>query len=147
MRPVLLAAALLIAAGCNTADPPADTAPVVAEPTQQAGLVFTSGAATYRRGATARLTFTNGTASWASSGPLGCSRLERWTGAAWQMAPEWRRRGCIAEVVTVTAGETITADIPLDVPAGRYRLAWGVSMEGALHKGIPLSTAAFEVVE
>ena len=147
MRPVLLAAALLLAAGCNTADPSADAAPVAAEPTPQAGLVPTSDAATYRRGATARLTFTNGTASWASSGPLGCSRRERWTSAAWPMAPEWRRRGCIAEVVTVTAGETITAGIPLDVPAGRYRLAWGIALEGAVHKGIPLSTSAFEVVE
>ena len=139
MRPVLLAAALLLAAGCNTAGPLVDTAPVTTD-----GLVLTADARAYGRGDTARLTLTNGSAATATTGVLECALVERWTGAAWTPSASGNDRACIQIARILAPGDAMTGEVPLDLPAGSYRLTQPVSLDGS-GESVAVSTASFAV--
>lgn len=140
MRLLLLAVvAPLLVAGCNSAGPLVDAAPV-----SSAGLTLTADQNAYDRGETARLVLRNGGTATATTGILECAQFERWTGSAWETSPDGNDRACILLAVVLAAGETLTGAVPLDVPAGSYRLTQSVSVEGA-DTGVAVSTGSFRV--
>lgn len=140
MRLLLLAVvAPFLAAGCNSAGPLVDAAPV-----SSAGLTLTADKDAYARGETARLVLRNGGAATATTGVLECAQFERWTGSAWETSPDGNDRACILLAAIVAPGEILTGSVPIDVSAGSYRLTQSVSVEGA-GTSVDVSTASFRV--
>ena len=137
MRPILLA--LLLAAGCTAADPLVDTAPVSTD-----GLTLAADARAYSRGETARLTLTNGSSNTATTGVLECALVESWTGTAWTQSASGNDRACIEIARILAPGEAMTGEVPLDLPAGSYRLTQTVFLDGA-DASAAVSTASFAV--
>jgi hypothetical protein len=145
MRPLLLGLALSFGAlvsGC--APRPALDAPPVGPAVSPNGLTLTADKAAYAGGETARLELRNGAQAAATTGVLECAQIETWTGSAWVQSPVGNDRACIMIAQTLQPGETMDGAVPLDVPAGQYRLTQGVSLEGA-DAGVAVSTASFRV--
>ena len=146
MRLTLLALALSFGAlvsGCAPR-PALDAPPASGSAVSPSGLTLTADKATYARGETARLELRNGATAAATTGVLECAQIETWTGGAWVRSPEGNDRACIMIALTLQPGETMDGTVPLDVPAGTYRLTQSVSLEGA-EAGVAVSTASFRV--
>ncbi|HEX8385010.1 MAG TPA: immunoglobulin-like domain-containing protein [Rubricoccaceae bacterium] len=135
----LLVALSFLVAGCQAAAPLVDVAPVSSD-----GLTLTADKDAYARGETARLDLRNGGTATATTGVLECAHIERWTGAAWERSAEGNDRACIMIARILQPGESMTGAVPLDVPAGAYRLTQGVSVEGS-ETGVSVSTGSFRV--
>jgi hypothetical protein len=145
MRSLLLGLALsaaTLASGC--APRAVLDAPPAGPAVSPNGLTLTADKAAYARGETARLELRNGASAAATTGVLECAQIETWTGGAWARSPEGNDRACIMIARTLQPGETMDGAVPLDVPAGQYRLTQGVSLEGA-DAGVSVSTASFRV--
>ena len=141
----VFAALLLVAlAGCNASGPLADVPPANASPLAPEGVALTADRTAYGRGDEARLTLRNGSALTATTGMLECAQIEAWTGTAWTASAEGNDRACIEIARVLAPGEAMTGSVPLDVPAGQYRLVQSVSFDGA-DAGVTAATAAFRV--
>ncbi len=140
----ILTAFAVLLVGCNASGALVDVPPASAGPVSPDGLTMTADQSVYARGATVRLVLVNGSAAVATTGVLECAQIESWTGAAWVLSAEGNDRACIMIARILQPGETMTGAVPLDVPAGRYRLTQSVSLDGA-DAGVAVSTAAFRV--
>ena len=136
-RRLALLAALLVLAGCTPRAALVGTAALA-----PGGVALAADRAAYNRGDSVRLTLTNGATATATTGVLECARIETWTGSAWTLSPAGNDRACIMIARVLAPGETMTGDVVLDVPAGTYRLAQSVTLDGA---GVTAATAAFRV--
>ena len=121
LAPLLLALAL---AACDTAAPPASTAPLTID-----GLSLTVDRAEYDRGDAATLTLqSTEDAVW--TGVLECAVLQREADGAWTSDLAYNDRGCIEIALAVRPGESLSAEVGLDVPAGTYRFVhWANPVE------------------
>lgn len=118
-----LTALALALAACDGAVSPS-TAPLSVD-----GLTLTTDRAEYDRGDAATLTLrSTGDAVW--TGVLECAVLERETGGAWTDDLAHNERGCIAIALRVRPGESLSAAVGLDVPAGTYRFVHRVGPVG-----------------
>jgi hypothetical protein len=132
-----LLAVFLVAVLAACSAPPSE--PVDPGPS---GLTLATDANAYAPGATARLTFRNGTdADVSLAQPLACATVERETAGGWSPAPS--ERACGAALVPVPAGASATAEIPVPTEAGTYRATQTVYPgEG---DGVAVASAPFAV--
>ncbi len=132
MRTVLLlfAAGILGASACSepTGLTPSPS-PAPSDAIGPDGLALTTDADAYARGDTAHVTLRNETDATYGMGVLGCATLERPAADGWERAPEGNDRACIQIYRTLAPGETMEADLPLDVSSGTYRIAHHVTQE------------------
>ena len=132
-------AALLVLAGCTPRAALVGTAALA-----PGGVALAADRTAYGRGDSVRLTLTNGATATATTGVLECARIETWSGTAWGESSVGNDRACILIARMLAPGETMTGDVVLDVPAGTYRLAQSVTLDGA-EAGVTAATAAFRV--
>lgn len=86
------------------------------------GLALTTDRSAYAPGATATVTFRNGTSRTVSlAQPLACARVEREGPDGWSPAPS--DMVCAAVLVPVEAGGTATVEMAAPATAGTYRLS------------------------
>lgn len=140
----ILTAFAVLLVGCNASGALVDVPPASAGAVSSGGLTLAADQSAYARGATVRLVLVNGSAAVATTGVLECAQIESWTGSAWTLSAEGNDRACIMIARILQPGETMAGSVPLDVPAGQYRLTQSVSLEGA-DAGVAVSTAAFRV--
>ncbi len=136
MTRFLLFAALGVSA-CTTVQPPG--APYIPD-----GLLLTADRMEYGRGDSAQLLLRNGASAVAQTGVLECAQIEAWQGGTWATSPVGNDRACILILATIQPGETMTGTVPLDVPAGTYRLTQSVGFEDQ-DAGVVAATAPFRV--
>ena len=144
MRFLLLALAVVL--GASACSEPTGVTPAApdAGATGPDGLTLTADADSYARGDTARFTLRNGTDTTYGMGVLECGTLERPAGGGWERSPEGNDRACIQIYRYLAPGETVEADIALDVSPGTYRFAHSVSREDG-DTSETVTTEPFEV--
>lgn len=147
MRSVLLALVTLSVLGASACSSSSDAVADVPPPgaVGPAGLTLTADADTYTRGDTAHFTLRNESDATYGMGVLECGVLERPADGGWEQSPEGNDRACIQIYRYLAPGETMEADVPLDVPPGTYRFSHGVAEESDDGDGETVSTAPFEV--
>ena len=144
MRRLVLVSLLVVLTGCSARTALTDVPPASASALAPNGLSLAADQTAYARGETARLTLRNASPRVATTGVLECAQIETWTGGAWATSPVGNDRACIMIARILQPGETMTGGVPLDVPAGTYRLMQSVSLEGA-ETAETVTTAAFRV--
>lgn len=137
---LLLTAALGIStlSACGSTLRPAE-APYIPE-----GLLLTADRMEYERGDSARLLLRNGSQNAAQTGVLACAQLETWNGEGWAPSPVGNDRACILVLETLRSGGAMTGAVPLDVPAGTYRLTQSIGFEER-STGVVSATSPFRV--
>lgn len=118
--------------------------PPAARDAEPGGLALTADAEAYARGDTAHLTLRNGTEATYGMGVLECAALQRPAGDGWEQSPAGNERVCIQVYRYLAPGETMEADVALDVPPGTYRFTHSVAREGG-DAGEAVATEPFEV--
>ena len=145
MRFLLLTLALtsLLGASACSGSAPSDPAPP-SDAVGPDGLTLTADADAYARGDTAHFTLRNESDVTYGMGVLECGTLERPAGDGWERSPEGNDRACIQIYRYLAPGETMEADLALDVSPGTYRFAHGVNDEST-GTGETVATAPFRV--
>lgn len=127
MRLLVLSLLLAACAGGGTSDPdparavPAPASPAPASPAPD-DLALTTDQSAYAPGATAAVTFRNGTPETVSlAQPLDCAALEREVTDGWARVPSDRM--CTSVLVPVAAGGAQSARLAVPERAGTYRFS------------------------